>query len=1078
MSDKKHSRIAILWNNILDFTAPVETWIVQKIYFRFWASYLAKKQLDNLRKPHSFFLRAKSIINSWDKPDYWYKAVCFALIFVFSPIILIELLFITPFIKPTQHFKLDVIKLTPIFGMGWQVLASLIGITFIIVVFLVQYANEKDYERRAFPIFIKETHMIFTASFNLFTILFMGLSLVLLSINSIQQEFLSIIVYYNFALFIINIFLVLIIFISTIRIIIPIHFREKFKQYCSEQTSRFVDIELINRFTRRILQDKFKLIGIDYSFFTPDSRVGKDNLCIKKLSREIQIVTDINIKMLEIAIKRAKKIFPTFSKQDLVYFGNLDHRISEERPEIALITSFLNRPQITNYLIGSIRFSPIEKIGKHTISEEMFLNRDLISSAIQSRQADVVEDLLGQFQTIIKSFLEAIDSYGVHYSLNLAQREDGFFSDWVILSIIQDHYRSLIKKAFECNDDEITRSFITFPFHILANAIRYRDHLVYKRFSELLPVIYRHALSNKDNLKQKSIIDLCSRLMVEHLTYFLISTIKKTKDEEDLEDVEQLTDYLIQLNNIWNQFIKIAIDSKDLKLFQTFASSARQILKKFLPSTDETGIEIRKFQIDAIDESQRQTEISAINFEIKALALKSKIKQIQSIMFLGIGAWLTHLYDIQNMTIEEFKSFSNINKLDFNNIDFLNLIFSDTIALEKAEEQFNWNSWEMREWEETIGDVKFGKINNSSWLLRYYLILFYELLPYGLSALPKLKPTNQSQNILENVKSEMNNLQKNEHWRNLLLSINSDNYEKRIASLISIHENVANEQEIIEETIVVDTPISDEKIELFRKDVLDSWEQNTVIRGVIKKIGRYQEFPGTIHDKEGKVFGIKELSPKGAFIDQNRVTYLDWGSTCGRTLAHSEDHLLGMQINSFDCQSFNSNNFEEILNTCLLEYKSNESTFIILFNGADLMKLLHESKSFIPDWRIDKSAFKSPGFMGLYNQIPVFRFDPIEENSLILIDIKSFGILSQYGISDSKEFPITIRINEITHDQAKTILEKNPEWNKNPKNGGILDFESAIRRILQHVSIQIWEYCILEEINPLYIKKFSLEKPY
>ena len=102
-------------------------------------------------------------------------------------------------------------------------------------------------------------------------------------------------------------------------------------------------------------------------------------------------------------------------------------------------------------LLRSVRLAPHSNYTE-TVGNNIELNRDLLLDAIRSGQADSVEELLGQSLAILRSFLSATDKYGLHFDYDTAKKEDGFFSDWRLITDVERHFIRLIEPALHGDD--------------------------------------------------------------------------------------------------------------------------------------------------------------------------------------------------------------------------------------------------------------------------------------------------------------------------------------------------------------------------------------------------------------------------------------------------------------------------------------------------------------------------------------------------------------------------------------------------------------------------------------------------
>ena len=145
-------------NWVYEKLISIQVWIVRS-QRKNWVSYRAKNVIRNSQnKNKKGFIQALSEKwFEWMHPQKWGFSLLLAFSFIFVPPLILGLFNL-------QNYRfID----TDFLSTVWQVLASIMGISFVIVVFLTEYSQDQTYERRAFPIYISATSMIFTVIFGL-----------------------------------------------------------------------------------------------------------------------------------------------------------------------------------------------------------------------------------------------------------------------------------------------------------------------------------------------------------------------------------------------------------------------------------------------------------------------------------------------------------------------------------------------------------------------------------------------------------------------------------------------------------------------------------------------------------------------------------------------------------------------------------------------------------------------------------------------------------------------------------------------------------------------------------------------
>jgi len=183
-------------------------------------------------------------------------------------------------------------------------------------------------------------------------------------------------------------------------------------------------------------------------------------------------------------------------------------------------------------------------------------------------------------------------------------------------------------------------------------------------------------------------------------------------------------------------------------------------------------------------------------------------------------------------------------------------------------------------------------------------------------------------------------------------------------------------------------------------------------------------------------------------------------------MARGEDLLISAIFNKLPSVSISIDEFDIVIPRQLSLLQSNGFNPIVLY-GNELHRKFYESKNYEPKWRATKTGPKELKHLdGFYNESLVIRY-PGNPNTVVICDITEFGDLVQYKVDEEKpDFPLSFSIKEISEEQAKEYLVKNPELAKHPDTGKVLLEKDALRRIQQDVELAIWQRFEVENINP------------
>jgi hypothetical protein len=310
-----------------------------------WLSAYVKHEMSKIEKK-SHLIRILSVprttfdkINSQTiSTNSWKNAL------LFSIGLIIFLIFLAFFLKsPIATFFPKIImsadSISSIVSTAWQVSASVIGISFVLVIFLIEYLHKDRYESQIFPLFSQYTKFHFIVIFGLVTLASVGITLSLLSINYIHTDELLAILVYNIILQLTNLALIIFLYGRTFEFIRPNIFLKILGDELDKSTRQSVVAELKKRLGENYLHDTCRDLKIEFTPFRPNNRT-LESINAKESINSPQAITDIHIGL----IKRAAELSKMNQKQGkenliIVWMASIGNIINKERKEIAYSSS-------------------------------------------------------------------------------------------------------------------------------------------------------------------------------------------------------------------------------------------------------------------------------------------------------------------------------------------------------------------------------------------------------------------------------------------------------------------------------------------------------------------------------------------------------------------------------------------------------------------------------------------------------------------------------------------------------------------------------------------------------------------
>jgi len=969
----------------------------------------------------------------------------------------IDLPFTFAFLTEEDRINSEIITLL---FTSWQVLASVIGIGFVLIIFLIEYVNKNRYESQIFSLFSRYTKFHFIVILGLTTLAFMGLDLVLLNTNYAEMRTLLNIIVLDISLLILNLVLIIFLYGQTFVFVHPNSFLKILGDELRKNTEQSVVEELRKRIGSNILNNicsdskiEFSLWGLKRQGF--DAVNAADNV-----GHAIKVV-DIHVGL----IKRAARIAKTDQISNeiastIVWTSSIGSVKNTEQKEIAFVSGMAAKIRPKTHLALSVRLSmPAPKI-PNLISENLLISKDELIRSIHEGNVSIVGLLLDRYRFIIRSFLSAMKGCNIRYTADDAERECGLFSDWPVLKQIERDFFSVLEEALRSTNQEIIHLVIDFPIDVICLADEYRDHLVFKRFAYFYPYIYKSSARLVDDVILKEFV---FERTWRPLQIYSLKIISNLKDSDlSLEDIDRYRGYALEIAYTFNDLLKSTIDLKDLVQFESFGRAFSEMMDWHDNPPSRITKSLEQTLNSESDIAQRRKIELKLDRNRELAKAEENFIITRNLCWLGLGGWLTHLLDTNKISPEEYRTWANIVAKAFPDIEILYRTFTiDSFSYNKISRKIrsSWENWDLQEQEPSQRGalVVSGPIRIDSWIAKYYCQRGIELSSLRLGGSPEILPTNNSESILDSVSKIVETLKLSQMWRKTF-NFPTNRLDDRSNNFIELHQLMNEMQKNADEDAIINSPLDPEIMAQFKSKFVRSWEEASVIRTLAKRYNNYEACPNCHISGDSKVFGINCLVPKAAFIKQNRIYFSNYPEDLGVELGKGEDvRLIELLISIIPCVDTSFDKLEDTIHQNLGEFRKRGQDPIIICNQIKFRSSLIKSKNFTYSWNLtNEKVIDIKGFIGILDQAPAFDLRELGDQDVLILDFNCLGKLVQYRFKEIDEYPLSITIEAVDRNAAEQLLLNNQDHYFDEESGEKLEKENAIRNLMQKVHLQVW----------------------
>jgi len=905
----------------------------------------------------------------------------------------------------------------------WQVQASILGITFVIIMFLVGTLIakiESTYEKisgRIIREFLIVSKIYVILPFCLCSIIYIGMTILLQDTKQTYQ---------NLALFLLNIASIFYLFYAAFNFFRPRSLEKLRLMHLKDEITKSINTEIDRRLSESVLirQDRNFLVYSPFGVFDESSLSAVRNPTTKS-----KMIGDINLSR----ILSYSKIAP------ITVVKNVGSALSKDNDVLCYV------PIGTDpHIIEAIQdcFVLVEVSEEVELSDALDGVQEEMREAIRNGNVTKLERVLDVYLSLLESFLEQTSAYNIHYDSKTARLMVDF--GWRQIFRIIVSFEHAVEYAFRQGDLETISEIVYFPIKVVNLARQYGDHFLTQRFIPIFRFFYFLGSKATDARIANFAIDRSWRHLAEmslHIHHLLESAT-------EIERFDNLKDYLVEILLAFNSLLKTALDNKDFESFQKFGFALDNILKYFAPETSVFDLQV-KLGNPRLSQEERSKLDTQLKLKKSLVEAKEKIEDTKKRIWFGLGAWITRLYREQKSTQNEFLTFFSETSTRFDNLEKISSTFRSLMPFGDVE--FGWDFWITAEKPE--GEV--FSIDVEEWMLWFYCIQGIRLTPTSIGDGTPIVPSRLVLDRMENIKNVCNKIiEEPDKWEQIVLD---KKIMERASNFVLLNQRASEQQTKADKQWLVEQELSERMCEDFKNEVIKAWKNVGNVRAIIEHFGNFADYDDSEDKcKEIAYFGFNLLGEKAAFVEGWHTAYIGFGQEFGRSLGNAENSLLLKGICS-SLELYQRHKRDQVcqhLHSAIMKLRESEfNPNVIFIKDWETSTYIRNSERFKPKGKQSSSELDIVGCMGYFEEIPILLLHecPID---CCVVDIARLGMLDRCKLDSGSQPYVKISIALINDDLARSMIEKNPNLLKDEK-GEDRSLETAIFDLKQKVHLKI-----------------------
>lgn len=917
------------------------------------------------------------------------------------------------------------------FGLIWQIHASILGLVFVTLSFLIGLLNADELNKKidVGKRLANKLHFKSITVTNTVLTLWVGYTALISTVQPWQESttvaafvFLIASIIYLFQNFMTYLFE-----LDLLRALVLGELKANLRKSLGAE----IKAKVGHQFFQTIAKDLGIYVGYDmpdaFSRAVPGAEKGQvvdiDTLSLKKFAS----VTKTTIPVKDFSSGTVDRY-----KASLIKGLVFDSGITERRETIALIAK--EEPVSVDRKVQSIfKVKPFER-RKEELAENL---KELVDSVIgylrvSPNKSFEVMEFMG---ALIDESLTMMREYQIEFSYETSKQLTHL--DWYSISRLVYALDDIYKEIYRGGNSELAHRVLTFLSERIYAAIKERNHYLFKEFmGSYVRVYYLSTRSEKiSEQTKKELVNSIHRKIEELFKYGL------RLDEDEIQDPPELKFYkgvALEVQSIVRQLNKAAIDAQDLEGVKAFSKTLKRTSSTLDSYRDvrilENEVEIQKMDIpggEALEERERKI----VHLQ-ELIDLNKTLEKVDMLSRYALGAWTVELYRRGRVDEAFFAQTLPLYQAGFGDLKSITEAFFE-IKKDWRGDQLNLSHWEMEG--NADGEVHTIRMD---WLTYFYVLTVLRKIPdtlndelfiYG----EGLKEYSSSylETILKEIEGTIKNIEDNKaKWKPVLpsrtrmvgeVSQEFDDLEKK-EKLLELHRRGIKKREEEESEFLANAPIDPETWEEFKKEFHKDYAEHPTLKSMIKEIGVYEDQTNeTTEDEEA--FGTKTLDFKYHFIKDWYISSFGAAEAFASAMARGEDHRVADElfrhIQQVDPISIDAEIVPRIdLMLSALQAAGYAPNAILVGNWVK-MYVLRQSPEFV-------SKNEGPGnrLQGTYKGVNVYYVQGQElHNKVVVVDLKRIGAFVQKQVKGEPGKEIYLNVRTITDADIDGWIEKDAE---------------------------------------------------
>jgi hypothetical protein len=942
----------------------------------------------------------------------------------------------------------------------WEVTAALLGITLVVVVFLVQsMLTQEQREEGLFRLYVRHSYILPITFLGIGLVANMGLVAGMLLLGTVSQPGpLQALAATNLLVFVGLLVAIAWLYWRTVEFLSPRFLRGAIRRVVCDGVVVGTREEIARKLGLNLLRETCEELGMAYLHESGPSG-GLVVPVTMPVGQSALSVDDLDLNRLRRFATAVKARQPAHQRgRPTAWLVKGYHSvISPFFDEIGYLPVEDYSDEAASLLVGCLKTTDYRE--EDVLRDSLDYLKSQALRAIRSGHDDQLKEFLGTYVSAIEAWLATMRAYGIRYDPGMAQ--SSLYFEWESLPRIRRHLSELLISATNLGSIELVGNIAYLPVKLMRVAVSYGDHLVFQRFVDAFPEMYARAVRlPEDHACRDRLIDRAATFPVEFSRLHLEAQLVPPRGSP--EEVVKASQYAIQLMIAFNSLLKSAIDWQDIHAYGRFGDALDSLFERVLRER-RFDTELKLMELEQgeqrMEDSRSESRPDGIG-DLEAVHRALDLVQVtRSEVWFGLAGWLLRRFRSGKIAEDCFRDMYPKAAGHFGSLGDLADIYQVVLGEDSRGDRFSWDWWEMEgSHAETIA-MRFSYWTTDDWLMWFYVVRGLELTPetIGASGTP-IKPALATQPRIEVLQKLCERIQNSADLCAELLP--GEGLEERVKRFLTLHFRALELRLRAEEDRIIAGEISSEAFEQFRAQLIDQWQKRAVLKAVIADYGLQLNRTDEQAPIGARWTTYVDSVPKEIFYER-QVSLRSYAEAVAGQLAAGEhrelvkefrEHLeAAAHVSSGSDLSIALGSAVDRLVSC--GYSPN----VILACGGRALYILEESDRFVASWRLESPKVGIQDYIGCHDNIPVFILRGAAQECCAALDLHRLGTLTQYRADAIPGEMLSVEVQAVDDEAASALVRRDLGWRRDKGTGRFITAEAAVRRLRKLARVQIWE---------------------